>query len=109
MQLHVPQELTRREVLNPSQITLFADQPTATVIIRNLQRKGWVAKEQDLENRGRWRVPIAPRGRQKVEEVRQVGFRGNPSLKLDTVFRPEELEQQGAYLERLQRHLEETG
>ena len=79
------------------------------MIIRNLQKKGWVAREQDPENRRRSRVVITPRGRRKVQEVRQAGFRGNPGLKLDSVFQPEELEQLDAYLQRLQRHLEEAG
>jgi hypothetical protein len=61
-QLHVLQELTRREVLNPSQIaeTLFADRPTATVIIRNRRRLG--SQEQDPKTGG---VPRnhRPRGR----------------------------------------------
>jgi DNA-binding MarR family transcriptional regulator len=110
-QLHVLQELTRKEVLSPSQIAemLYAYRPTATVIIRNLRKNGWVAKERDPENRRRFRVVITARGRQKVQEVRRSGFRGNPSLKLEAVFSPEELKQLDSYLQRLQRHLEETG
>jgi DNA-binding MarR family transcriptional regulator len=79
----VQAELERREVLNPSQIAdmLYADRPTATLIIGNLQKSGWVAKEQDPENRRRFRVVITPRGRRKLD----------------------------SYLERLQRHLEESG
>ena len=110
-QLHVLQELLRREVLSPSQIAeeLYADRPTATVIIRNLRKNGWVATEQDPDNRRRSRVLITQRGRQKVQEVRRAGFRGNPSLRLDAVFRPEELARLDSYLQRLQRYLQETG
>jgi hypothetical protein len=54
-------------------------------------------------------VVITPRGRQKVQAVRQAGFRGNPSLKLDAVFSPEELQRLDSYLQRLQRHLQEEG
>lgn len=107
-QLHVLQELLRREVLSPSQIAeqLYADRPTATVIIRNLRKSGWVATERDPDNRRRACVRITPSGRQKVREVRQAGFRGNPSLKLEGLFSPEELERLDSYLARLQRHLE---
>ncbi len=109
-QLHVLQELLRREVLSPSQIAeeLYADRPTATVIIRNLRKNGWVATEQDPDNRRRACVRITPRGRRKVQKVRQAGFRGNPSLKLEAVFSPEELERLDSYLGRLQRYLEEN-
>jgi DNA-binding MarR family transcriptional regulator len=107
-QLHVLQELTRREYLYPSQIaeTLFSDRPTATVIIRNLRKYGWVDKERDPSNFRRFRVVITPSGRDKVREVARAGFRGNRGLKLDSVFTEAELEQLGVLLERLQRHLE---
>ena len=66
-QAYVLRELTRNDYLCPSQIAaqLYCDRPTATVIIRNMQKAGWVAKEKDETNRKFVRISITEAGRQK--------------------------------------------
>lgn len=67
-QLYVLRQLERREFLYPSQIAdmLFCDRPTATVVIKNLEREGWVTKEKDHENSKQIKVFLAPGGYQKL-------------------------------------------
>jgi len=70
-QLYLLRQLVKREFLNPSRIAemLYCDCPTATVVIGNMEKKGWVIREKDLENRRRVCVQITPAGRDKLEEV----------------------------------------
>ena len=48
-QFNTLMQLDRRGELNPSQIAdlLFIDRPTTTVILRNLERRGWVERDRD--------------------------------------------------------------
>jgi DNA-binding MarR family transcriptional regulator len=64
--------LEKQDYLLPSQIArlLFCDRPTATVIVRNMARKGWVERQQDEEDRRQKRVLLTAEGRAKLEEVR---------------------------------------
>ena len=98
-QLHVLQELVRNEFLFPSQIArmLFCDRPTASVVIRNLQKNGWIEKERDPENGRRFRIVITAGGRKKVVAVRESGFAGNRGFKITDCLSMEET----AQLERL--------
>ncbi|VBB07150.1 Hypothetical protein LUCI_2394 [Lucifera butyrica] len=67
-QLYVLRQLEKCEFLYPSQIAdmLFCDRPTATVVIKNLEREGWVTKEKDHENSKQVKVFLAPEGHQKL-------------------------------------------
>ena len=70
-QLFVLSRLARQEYLLPTQIArfLFCDRPTATVIVRNMERNGWVERSTDQGDRRRKRVTITPAGRTKLREV----------------------------------------
>lgn len=107
-QLHVLQELLRRKVLFPAQIAdmLYCDRPTASVIIRNLEKQGWIEKEKDLDNRRRFRILITETGRAKVNEVLSAGFKGNRGLTLDSLLDEEEIVLLDRLLARLQDYLE---
>lgn len=48
---------------------LFADRPTATVVIDNLKKHGYVMKERDAGDGKRIRVKITEAGIQKVEQA----------------------------------------
>ena len=65
--------LAEREYLLPSRIArlLFCDRPTATVIIRNMEKQGWVRRERDTEDRRQIRVIIAEAGRQKLAQIQE--------------------------------------
>ncbi len=70
-QLYVLRHLDRKEFLYPSRIAdmLFCDRPTATVVIRNMEREHWVRREKDSENAKQTRVILTPEGRQKLSSV----------------------------------------
>ncbi len=72
-QSYVLRQLSSREYLHPSEIAemLYCDRPTATVILRNMERQGWITREPDPGNRKRSRIRIAPAGRAKHQEVRR--------------------------------------
>lgn len=71
-QSFVLKQLDGKEYLNPSQIAgmLFCDRPTATVILKNLEREGWVKREKDTENGKQFRIAITPEGREKLDSIR---------------------------------------
>ena len=48
---------------------LFCDRPTATVVIRNLGKRGWVKREKDEHDRRQIRVILTAAGRAKLNEV----------------------------------------
>ena len=70
-QFYVLQQLARRAYLYPSQIAemLYCDRPTATVVIRNMAREGWVTRDRDEQDRRQVRVAITAQGRRKWTEV----------------------------------------
>jgi DNA-binding MarR family transcriptional regulator len=70
-QVFVLRQLAKGEFLLPSQIAemLFCDRPTATVIIKNMEKQGWLAQEQDVQDRRQIRVIITEKGRAKLAEI----------------------------------------
>ena len=67
----VLQRLAAAEYLAPSVIArlLFCDRPTVTVVLRNLQRRGWVMQQRDPLDGRRSRVLLTPAGRDKLAEL----------------------------------------
>lgn len=76
-QIYVLRRLARNNFLFPAQIArlVFCDRPTATVIIKNMERQGWVAREQDPDNRKRRRVCITPAGQAKLASIPDSAYR----------------------------------
>lgn len=72
-QLYVMGRLAKCEHLLPSEIAelLFCDRPTATVVIRNLVKNGWVEKERSPMNGKQILVSITVDGRAKLEAVKK--------------------------------------
>jgi DNA-binding MarR family transcriptional regulator len=70
-QLHVLRQLSRNDHLYPSRIAeiLFCDRPTATVVIRNMGKQGWVVREKDEQDRRQVRVILTAKGRAKLDEI----------------------------------------
>ena len=73
-QHHVLRKLSRDGFLTPSQIAdeLFCDRPTASVIIANLYKYGWIKKEADPDNRRKYRISITGAGMAKYTETSQI-------------------------------------
>lgn len=70
-QLYVLKQLSKKEFLYPSQIAemLFCDRPTATVIIKNLEREKWVKREKDAENAKQVKIILLPSGLEKLLSI----------------------------------------
>jgi DNA-binding MarR family transcriptional regulator len=70
-QYYILRQLKQKEYLNPSEIAemLFADRPTATVVIDNLKKYGYVRKERDAEDGKRIRVSITEAGVRQVDKA----------------------------------------
>ena len=106
-QSYVLRQLSGREYLHPSEIAemLYCDRPTATVILRNLERQGWVTRKPDPGNRKRWRVRITPAGREKHREVLRGTAGDRRRSDPASCFSAEELEQLERLLARLLDHV----
>ncbi|HYE83432.1 MAG TPA: MarR family transcriptional regulator [Clostridia bacterium] len=71
-QQYVLSQLVKKEYLYPSSIAgmLFCDRPTATVIIKNMERMKWIKREQDAENARKVRIYITKEGKQKLASLK---------------------------------------
>ena len=107
-QLYVLQQLARRAHLYPSQIAemLYCDRPTATVIVRNMAREGWVTRERDEQDRRQVRVAITAQGRSKLEETERAREDAHTSaLDLIACFDETEVAELSRLLSKLNAHL----
>lgn len=70
-QHYLLKELLKKEFLNPSQVAeiLFCDRPTATVVIKNMEKHGWVKRERDSENAKQIKIYITKEGTSKFNEI----------------------------------------
>jgi len=68
-QYYILKQLVKKEYLNPSEIAeiLFCDRPTATVVIDNLKKYGFITKEKDHEDGKRIQVRITEQGFNQVK------------------------------------------
>lgn len=73
-QQYVLGQLAKKDFLYPSQIAdmLFCDRPTATVIIKNMERAKWVRRERDTENAKQIRIYLTEEGRQKLASLKGI-------------------------------------
>jgi DNA-binding MarR family transcriptional regulator len=72
-QVFVLRRLTESEYLLPSQIAsmLFCDRPTATVVVKNMERQGWVRRERDTADKRQKRVILTETGRTKMAALQE--------------------------------------
>lgn len=106
-QLYVLRQLDRREFLNPSQIAdmLFCDRPTATVVIKNMEKQGWVRKEKDGENSRQIKVTLTAEGRRKLLLLEKKPSAGDAGFDPLECFTGEEKVQFDLLLNKLGKHL----
>ena len=103
-------QLTKRDFLHPAEIAemLFCDRPTATVIIKNMEKRGWITREKDPENRKRIRVVITPEGLEKFQSIPKSIYKvGHTSFDPIACFSEEEKTELGELLARLNTHLDQ--
>ena len=72
-QQYLLRQLSAEGFLYPSDIAdkLFCDRPTATVVINNLKKYGFVYSAKDEDNGRRQRVMLTQKGYEKVAELAQ--------------------------------------
>ena len=99
-------QLDRYGELNPSQVAdlLFSDRPTTTVIIKNLERRGWVERDRDEANRKYVVIRITDAGRDKLRELREAEESQCGDFEPLSCFTEEELSQLEAMLDKLILH-----
>ena len=103
-------QLTKREFLYPAEIAemLFCDRPTATVIIKNMERNGWLTREKDPVNRKRIRVLITSAGREKYLSIPKSIYKvGQTSFDPLACFSAEEKKNLAHLLAKLSKHLDQ--
>jgi DNA-binding MarR family transcriptional regulator len=73
-QFSVLEWLLTKEYGHPAQLAeyIYADRPTATVVINNLQKAGCIEKTPDPDNKKYTRVAITEKGRQKAAQIREL-------------------------------------
>ena len=107
-QLHVLGALGREPKLSPSRIAemLFCDRPTATVVLKNMERRGWVQRDRHPEDRRKILVSITKSGKAKLKEVIEAGVFSSGGFDPLSCFSPTELARLEKSLRTLRRHLE---
>ncbi len=109
-QFYVLRQLKKEGVLNPSEIAemLFCDRPTATVVIKNMEKQGWVKRELDPDDSRRLRVTLEPAGQAKMKElVRKLTDSQKESFDPLSCFTSREKDQFTKLLAKLNLHLKE--
>jgi DNA-binding MarR family transcriptional regulator len=107
-QQFVLRKLVAKPSLNPSQIAhmLYCDRPTATVILNNMERQGWVRKSKDPLNRKLVDISITVEGREKLASLQQA-FESAQEFDPLSCFSEEENEQLNQLLKKLNDHLQQ--
>lgn len=64
-------ELNKNEFLLPNEIVdyLHCDRPTASVIIKNLEKKDWVNRKKDEKNAKFHKILISEKGKKVLQDV----------------------------------------
>lgn len=109
-QFYVLRQLKKETVLNPSQIAemLYCDRPTATVVIKNMEKQGWVKRELDPDDSRRIKVTLKAAGQRKMKEI-DLKLRDTQMKSFDPLscFTGREKEQFTKLLKKLNLHIEE--
>jgi DNA-binding MarR family transcriptional regulator len=109
-QFYVLRQLKKEMVLNPSQIAemLYCDRPTATVVIKNMEKQGWVKRELDPEDSRRIKVTLKAAGQTKMKEIdRKLRDSKKESFDPLSCFTGREKDQLTKLLGKLNSHLEQ--
>ncbi len=109
-QFYVLRQLKGKGVLNPSEIAdmLYCDRPTATVVIKNMEKQGWVKRDLDPDDSRRIKVTLKPAGQMKMKEIaRKLIDSKKKSFDPLSCFTSREKEQFTKLLAKLNLHLKE--
>lgn len=107
-QYYVLRQLKPNVPLQPSQVAdmLFCDRPTATVIVRNMERQGWIRRTKDPDNGKCVLIYSTEKGLQKLSII-DAEMGKNKSKAFDPLgcFTKEEREMLDILLAKLNNHL----
>lgn len=108
-QYHVLKQLSLKEFLYPSQVAefLFSDRPTVTVIIKNMEREGWIKRVPDEDNGRQVKLYLTESGRDKVNQLKE--FDSNDrygDFEPLSCFSPEEVMELNRLLDKLGKHID---
>jgi len=108
-QLYVLKQLDRKRFLYPAQISemLFADRPTTTTILKNLEKREWIRKERDPENGKRLRIFLTEQGKEKLFSIpRNISDENQMDFNPYSCFTKEEMKDFEQLLKKLSDHME---
>jgi DNA-binding MarR family transcriptional regulator len=107
-QFYVLNQLIKKDFLYPSEIAdlLFCDRPTATIILRNLERQSWIKKIKDPNNRKWLRVVITNKGKKKIASINRGGTKSGSFFNPISCFSNKEIEQLEKFLIKLNKHMD---
>lgn len=107
-QIYFLKQLILVDFLHPARIAelLYCDRPTASVIISNLAKNGWVQKDHDPDNKKRVRISITLSGAKKLNQVLEAGYKGDKSLDPETVLTKQEIKNLEDALIKIQKTIE---
>jgi len=110
-QLYVLSRLAENASLFPAEIAelIYSDRPTASSIIRNLEKKGWVSRSIDPNNARRTLIAISGDGRSKISSIKGANvFSGPDFARPLRIFSKPEIQRVEENLGRLLDHLREV-
>lgn len=110
-QFRILQCLSSADFLYPSDLAeaIYADRPTVTVILNNLEKQGWITRQQNPENKKMIQIRITNDGLLKKEGVEIALFDKSKDFSATSCFTPKELEQFHYLLNKLYHHFKSYG
>ncbi len=109
-QIYLLRQLSERPYLYPAQVArlLFCDRPTATSIVNTMERRKWVKRTTDPDNRKFVRIAITAKGKKKLAAVPLDKYRtGHTEFDPISCLKPNEQQQLSRLLKKLREHLEQ--
>jgi DNA-binding MarR family transcriptional regulator len=104
----VLKQLSSKSFLYPYQIAnmLFCDRPTATVIIKNMEREKWIKRERDPENGKQFMIYITEEGQEKLKAIEEdLHAYGNHAIDPLAEFTEEEKQELSRLLDKLEHNI----
>lgn len=106
-QFYMLRQLDRRGELQPAQIAdmLYCDRPTATVIIGNVEKRGWIERHRNTNDGRSWSIRLTTKGRRALQSLADTRPEG-PAFDPLACFATVELDELHRLLLKMHEHLE---
>jgi DNA-binding MarR family transcriptional regulator len=107
-QQFILKQLAKKEFLYPSEIAemLYCDRPTASVVIKNMEKQHWIIKEKDSENGKQIKITLTDNGRKKLADLKEA-LQTSPYSSYNPIecFSEDEKKQFEQLLDKLWKHI----